>query len=185
MVDKSVDYKKCRIYTYIPNFIEKEKCKELYNYLIDNIKWEMNWKNTFINKCYEKKNSKYIYHTIRGEINILDEIINKIEIDLKIHNIKINKNIIISLYENGYNFHNYNKHLYGLDVYYIGLGISRDILIKDMTLSKLGVKKTKKINIQEGDLIIFNKEFNDYYKESIPKRIKINDIFILINLFKD
>lgn len=137
------------VYTHIENFIDIN----LYDYLYNNIEWQ---------DCFQCK----IYFISKNENILLKQLLIDIENKLSI---KINNNIILNLYKTGFDYYKYNSHLYGLDVYYLFLGNTRDLLIK----SKEKYTKSCKVILKNGDLIIFKSKYNSLYKQSLPLRRKL------------
>jgi hypothetical protein len=159
-----------KVYKHIENFFDNIGF-ELYEYLYNNIQW----KDFYLGK------SK-IYYTSK---NIIDSPINQLLINIEnILSIKINNNIIINLYKTGFNYYNYNRHLQGLDVYYLFLGNNRDLLIKPIEK----YAKSCKLVLKNGDLIIFKSKYNSLYKQSLPLRRKLinkESGCIIITFFRD
>jgi hypothetical protein len=68
-----------------------------------------------------------------------------------------------NLYEDGNHYTPYHRDSYGCKVYTISFGGTRDFLSKDND------GNTKKYTLNDGDLMIFDEEWNEAHTHSVPK----------------
>ena len=121
---------------------------------------------------------RYVQRIDIDDINaypIISKIINNIQTNYSV----VIQGVFVNLYYNGTNYAPYHKDSYGgSGVFTLSIGGSREFLTKhDKT------KLVTKYTLEDGDLLFFNNEFNDYHKHSIPIRKRMNSSRISIVCF--
>ena len=82
-----------------------------------------------------------------------------------------------NLYENGKHYTPYHRDSYGCSVYTISFGGSRNFLAKDESGS------VEKYILNDGDLMVFDKEWDRTHTHSVPKSDRQNDPRISMVIF--
>jgi 2OG-Fe(II) oxygenase superfamily len=142
---------------HIPKYLTDTQASDYFDVLAEFLPWTIaQWGKTGRNLprlvCSYKPES----------VDAVEELIELIE---KAFNVDVT-GVWCNYYRSGADYTPPHKDRYGnLDVYTLSLGAARDcVFTKDSDNSKTTYK------LQSGDILFFDKEINENYKHSIPKR---------------
>ena len=85
-----------------------------------------------------------------------------------------------NLYRDGLDYTPYHQDIYGLNIFTVSFGVTRDCLIKSIS----GGSSTK-YTLESGDMLYFNQKYNLLHKHSIPVRTNLKDPRISIVFFAE
>jgi alkylated DNA repair dioxygenase AlkB len=142
----------------INNFIPVEDAKVYFDILSKSVAWE-----TFKPSPNSRKVYKYKPPTIIDPL--IHHLISRIESEYKTSV----KGVFMNIYEDGNDHCPYHKDMYGMDVFTISLGSTRDLLIKRDGKNT----KATKITLNSGDLYFMDERLHLNHKHSIPKRTRV------------
>lgn len=155
-------------------FPDRERNKEIFQYFLDNIPWEV--------YPFTTKRRAYRYETGNEEMDALVLTI-ACEAMRYVQNERQNlgyalSGIFFNLYRDGNDYTPYHKDSYGATVITVSYGRSRDFYMKnDVT------KEVTQWKLRSGDIFVFDEEDNDIHKHSIPQRKRISSSRISLVFF--
>ena len=164
---------------WIQQFLSKEESDKIFDKLKNQVPWSKNPKWSW---GYKLPQNAYYYDTKARknkltQINILEELVNKIENKFKTNIFEVWCNY----FEDGNQYIDWHQDQYGYDCFTLSFGVERKFLMRD--------KKTKKqiaeYNLKNGDLYFFSQDADKKNEHSVPINDKCSDQRISILFFID